>query len=467
MFDILIKDIRCIDKDMDKIRDVGIKNGKIEKIAENIDLGRAKHIIEGKDKILMPGIIDSHVHLSKRHGGRSGQKMLVKSGVTTAFDLSGPIDELLEVIDKYSYGMNIASINQIKPGVTVKDENPGVGELKKCLDDALSKGSLGYKLLGGHYPLTPQTIYDAIDIANREKAYVAFHAGSTETGSNLEGALEAIELAGDNKLHLAHINSYCRGQIKDVLEESIELVAALDKNENIISESYLSPFNGTSAKFKNDIPESKVTKKCLEIRGYNPSKLGLKEAFLDNYAHLSVTIGGENILVSGKEGHDILISNDYIGTLSFPVNPALSRYYIGTHKNSEGRFSVPSFSSDGGAIPRNEILYRGLSLCKFGSLSLNEFAEKASYAGAKILSQDKKGLLREGYDADLIVLDYDRQLTETTIIAGNIVHHKGFVQEYPSTFLTSEKGLKYLEKYSFNKKVIDLNDSYLYNKDLY
>lgn len=415
----------------------------------------------------MPGIIDTHVHLSKRHGGSAGQKMLVKSGVTTAFDLSGLIDEVLDNTDKYSYGMNIASVNQIRPGVTVNSENPGSDELKGCLEDALTKGALGYKLLGGHYPLTPETIHDAIHIANEDKAYVAFHAGSTETGSNLNGALEAIKLAGENMLHLAHINSYCRGQVKDILQESVELVSALDKNKNIISESYLSPFNGTNAKFKNDIPESNVTTKCLEIRGYKPSKKGLEQAFMDDYAHLSVIIGGENILVTGKRGHEILISNDYIGTLSFPVNPALSRYYIGTHKDSKGAFSIPSFSSDGGAIPRNEILYRGLSLCKFGSLTLNEFSEKASYAGAKMLSLDKKGLLKEGYDADLIIVDYDRQITQTTIINGNIVHHMGVVQEYPSTFLTTEKGIKYLEKYSFNKKIINLNNSYLYNKDIY
>lgn len=466
MYDILIKNIRVIDKVTDKIVDIGIANSQISKIAKDIDRRKAEHIINGTGKFLMPGIIDPHVHLSKRHGGSAGQKMLVKNGVTTAFDLGGLIEEVLDITDKYSYGMNIASINQIKPGVTVKDENPDRKELKQSLDNALEKGALGYKLLGGHFPLTPQTIHDAIAVANEEIAYVAFHAGSTQTGSNLNGALEAIELAGENMLHLAHINSYCRGQIKDVLDESIEILSALDKHKNIISESYLSPFNGTSAKFENGVPESDVTKKCLQMGGYDLSKEGLKKAFMDEYANLSVIIGGENVLINGEEAQRIIKENDYVGTLSFPVNPALSRYYIATHKDEKDDFTVSAFSSDGGAIPRNEILYRGLSLCKFGSITLKEFAEKASYAGAKIMGLNKKGLVKEGYDADLIIVDYDRQITDTTIINGNIVYHKGIVQKYPSTFLTTEKGMKYLEKYSFNKKIINLKDSYLYNKNL-
>ena len=41
-----------------------------------------------------------------------------------------------------------------------------------------SLGSLGIKLLGGHYPLTSEATARAIEVANQKKAYVAFHAGS-------------------------------------------------------------------------------------------------------------------------------------------------------------------------------------------------------------------------------------------------------------------------------------------------
>lgn len=51
-------------------------------------------------------------------------------------------------------------------------------------------------------------------------AYTAFHAGSVEHGSNIEGMLEAVELADGNPLHLAHINAYCRGTVRPEMEET-------------------------------------------------------------------------------------------------------------------------------------------------------------------------------------------------------------------------------------------------------
>ena len=63
--------------------------------------------------------------------------------------------------------------------------------------------SLGDQTLGGHYPLTSEATARAIEVANQKKAYVAFHAGSLAKGSNIEGFLEAVELANGNCLHMA------------------------------------------------------------------------------------------------------------------------------------------------------------------------------------------------------------------------------------------------------------------------
>lgn len=90
-------------------------------------------------------------------------------------------------------GLNIASIEYLRLGHTVSSDNLGKKELEKLLDKVLSSGSLGIKLLGGHYPLSVESSYLAIEVASKKNAYVAFHAGSKENGSNLNGALEAIK----------------------------------------------------------------------------------------------------------------------------------------------------------------------------------------------------------------------------------------------------------------------------------
>jgi hypothetical protein len=58
--------------------------------------------------------------------------------------------------------------------------------------------------------------------------------------------LQAVELAGPHALHIAHVNSYCRGAVRAWMQETEEAIAALTAHPNLRSES-LSPLNGTSA----------------------------------------------------------------------------------------------------------------------------------------------------------------------------------------------------------------------------
>jgi dihydroorotase len=86
---LLIKNGRIIDpaNNIDEVLDVLVENGKISKLAKNIP-PNAKEIIDATNKIVMPGLVDMHVHL--REPGRedketiaSGSKAALKGGVTS------------------------------------------------------------------------------------------------------------------------------------------------------------------------------------------------------------------------------------------------------------------------------------------------------------------------------------------------------------------------------------------------
>lgn len=86
---ILIKNGRVIDpaNNLDDVCDILIENGRISKVAKDIK-AKADNTIEAKSKIVMPGIVDMHVHL--REPGRedketieSGTKAALKGGVTS------------------------------------------------------------------------------------------------------------------------------------------------------------------------------------------------------------------------------------------------------------------------------------------------------------------------------------------------------------------------------------------------
>lgn len=79
---LLIKGGRVLDpaSNLDEICDVFIKEGKVRKIARNINLSYSE-LIDASDKIVIPGLIDMHVHL--REPGREDEET-IESGTRAA-----------------------------------------------------------------------------------------------------------------------------------------------------------------------------------------------------------------------------------------------------------------------------------------------------------------------------------------------------------------------------------------------
>lgn len=465
MYDLLLKNVKLIDPsiNINAKKDIAIKDGKISKIENEISESNAKECFDLKNFIAIPGIIDLHMHASAWLGGKFAHRMLALAGVTTALDMAGPIETVLEIGKNYGTGLNIASIEYVRPGYTVSSESPTELEIEKLIDDSLSKGSIGIKLLGGHYPLKSEATKNAIKIANEKRAYVAFHAGTLSNGSNIDGALEAVELADGKSLHLAHINSYCRGNVRDSLKETQEIIEALKENPNIRSESYLSPFNGTSAKISNNIPESSVTIKCLKTGGFTPDYKGMEEAILSGWARINVETGGSVKLMTGKSAVDYWKEKNTDTTVSFSVNPAVPRYRLAVEKKNEKEFVVDAISTDGGGIPRNVIVEMGLSLVKLNALTLEDFVVKTSINPAKILGLNSKGSLKIGNDADITIIDFEKQKPYMSFSNGKLVMYNGYVLGKGLNIITTEKGKDNVKKYGLNPIITDISKSAFYN----
>ena len=447
-YDLLLKNGLVVDPTTQRegIMDLAVRGGQIVEVAPDLDPAQAKELFDTTGLHVVPGIVDLHVHASTWLGGRFAHKMLALAGVTTALDMSGPVDSVLDIARDYGVGLNIACINYVRPGHTVADEDPGESELQNLLEKCLAQGAIGFKLLGGHYPLTPDATARAIAVANRYKAYIAFHAGSKKSGSNIEGFLEAVALAQGHSLHIAHINSYCRGLTRPYMAEAEEAVAALIKSPNIRTESYLSSVNGTSAKCSGGVPESLVTQKCLAIGGFASSEAGMEEAILAGWAQINVEAGGRMILATGPAAVAYWRQKQTDATVGFKVNPPEPRLRLATAKRSSGGFVVDCISTDGGGIPRNVIVEMGLALVKLQALTMQEFVIKASYNPARILGLANKGHFREGADADVTVLDLASQQPVMAIANGQVIMHKGFVCGIGGCIVTTAAGVGYVRE---------------------
>ena len=444
------------------IMDLAIQGDQIVDVAPGLEATQAKEWFDLTGLHVLPGIIDLHVHASTWLGGRLAHKMLAQAGVTTALDMSGPIDSVLELVRENGAGLNIACINYVWPGHNVANEDPSEGELQDILAMSLERGAIGLKLLGGHYPLTPEASARAIAVANKNKAYIAFHAGSLRNASNIDGFLEAVALAQGNSVHIAHINSYCRGLIRPYMAETEEAITAIIANPNIRTEAYLSPINGTSAKCSLGAPESQVTQKCLTTGGYSPNETGLEEAILAGWAQINMAAGGRMILATGPDAVTYWRQNETDTAVSFNVNPPEPRLRLATAKRPSGKFVVDCISTDGGGIPRNVIVEMGLALVKLQALTIREFVIKTSYNPAHILGLTNKGHFKEGADADVTVLDLARQQPVMAIANGQVIMHKSFVCGKGGRIVTTAAGVGNVRSKGLAPLVVDLERSGFY-----
>lgn len=441
MQDLIIRNGRVIDwaTHTDKTADVAVKDGKITEIGEVKDAAAKE--IDASGLLVIPGVIDSHMHASDWLGGPMSYRMLALAGVTTALEMAGPLESVKRFMRENGSGINVGCLEQLRPGLNISSENPTDDELERVMRDALARGAFGVKLLGGHYPLTPDATARLIQLTSEAGVYFAVHAGSTEKGSNIEGMREVIELAHGTPFHLCHINAYCRGSIRPVEDEVREATQLLLDHPEIDTESYLSPINGCSGKCGPDgVPESGVTRNCLKSAGLSVDRAGMRAALASGYAQAHVVKDGAVMLAGNEESVAVWEARGSDVPVSFHVNPGLSRFWFATEKRPGGAFLCDSFCTDGGGIPRNVIIANGLSLVKFGAMTLQEFVLKSSYAASRLLGLANKGTLAPGADADITVVDFEAQKAVHAFCAGRATLENGVACGTGGTLVTAPGG---------------------------
>ncbi len=465
--DLLLQGGRVVDpkNGVDEWADVAIEDGRVCEVSAGLDPGDASEVHDVSGMVVMPGVIDLHVHTSRRHKGYNAHRMMARAGVVTALDMGGPLDEFLEFSRCNSAGLNMAGLQAVRPGYTTKDEDPGTSELTNLLEDSLQRGAIGLKILGGHYPLTPDSTRRIIEICNQHKKHVAFHSGTTRTPGNVDGLLESIELAEGLRLHLPHINSYCRGAVRGATQEISEALQALRGQDNLFTEAYLAIINGTSGRCTDGLPESLATRRCLEEGGYEATEEGLRRAIVNGYARVGKESGGENVNVTGEEALEEWENHDSVVSVNFPVNPAEGRLLCAVARDENGDFIVDAISTDGGGHPRNVAVECGLGLVRSQGLTLRDFVQKTSWMPAEILGLPDKGHLGRGADGDVTVVDPGRCRPVMSFNGGRLIMHRGAVVGDDTTIITTEHGRRAIEELNLRAYVADMRDGIFYADD--
>ncbi len=468
-YDVILKGGTVLDpaNGLEERADLAIDDGRITRVDAEIDPGQAGEVIDVHGKWVMPGQIDTHAHvagLARNWDPAIGYGMLAKAGTTTVLDMGGSGPTLIDGIRRRGAGLNVAGVFALIPGSTIPRDEPSPKALKDIVLSALRQGCVGVKLLGGYHPFTPETTANVIKACNDQRAYVGFHLGTTDSGSHLGGLREVPDLVGGGRLHVCHVNSYCRGVIGEARDECDEALSILEgMRGQLNSEAYHAVPNGTSGRCdKNGAVMADVPRNCLRLRGYTPDIDGMRQAIADGYASVVAQKGDEVVYVKRDEARKMFEETKTNVGMSFPVNLPESAFRLVTAKNKNGDFIVDAVSTDGGSHPRNVAIQSTMALVQFGALTPLEMATKLSWNPSRMVGLLNKGHFSPGADADVTVLDPVGNKPSMSLVAGIRIMEDGRVVGSGGTLLVTPEGERVAAASGLPFETLDLGVSKLY-----
>ena len=469
-YDLLITGGRVLDpaNDLDEVCDIAISDGYIEKVQKEIDPSFGKSVEDWTGNWIIPGFIDTHVHVG---GPRStwdpalGHQMLALAGTTTAIDFGCIPEQIPDGLLRKGAGLNFGGIMVAIPETTIPNDHPTHDQTRHIVSDVLKRGALGIKITGGYYPFSPEITSRIFSVCNEFRAYAGYHVGTKETGSRLDGLQEVPSIIGNGRLHVAHINAYCRGSILEPDEECKQALSLLSQYEDqLVSEVHQAIPNGTQGLCdKNGEVLSDVAKNCLKLKNYEMTADGIRQAIKDGYCSVMKQTGDTVGYIKGEDALNMFEELDTNCPLSFPVNLPSSAFNLTTAKKPDGNFIVDAVATDGGSIPRNIAIDSTMALVKFGALSPLEVAIKLSYNPSKMIGLKDRGHLSEGARADITVIDPQMGKAVASYVDGDPLLKDGNILKNGGRWLVTKTGEQEAITSGLDYEILDFNSSKLYS----
>lgn len=410
---VLIKNARIVNEGSIKEGDVFIENGIIAEIAPSISAKSPDlTIVDAEGNYLLPGLIDDQVHfrepgLTHKETILTGSKAAVAGGITSFIEMPNTqpqtttielLEEKFKLADKTSY----ANFSFMFGGT-----NDNLEEIKKI--DAKNTAALKLFLGSstGNMLVDDEKVLEKI--FKESPVLIAAHCEDEETiQKNLQ---ECVERYGDD----IPIELHPKIRSEEACYISSSRAVALAKKTG----ARLHVFHISTAKelklFENKKPlkDKKITAEvCIHHLWFNDQDYSQKGTFIKWNPAVKTEKDQEALLKAVLEDKIDVIATDHA-----------------PHTKEEKK-NVYTKAPSGGPLVQHA-LPAMLQFYHQGKISLEKIVEKMCHNPAILFQIEKRGFIREGYKADLVLVDLN---APWSVQPGNILYKCGWSPFEGTTF---------------------------------
>lgn len=420
-----------------------VDEGVIKDVVTALPVSSHIEIIELGDKILMPGVIDPHVHINEPgrtewEGFDSATKAAVAGGVTTLVDMplnSSPVTTSATAFDEKlsaSNGKlhtNVGFWGGVIPGNT--DE----------IEPLIQKGVLGFKAFLTHSGIddfpntTEEDLQKAMPIIARHNLPILVHCELTDSKER-ETNNDQQETRKDS--YTNYLNSRPKHWEDDAIALMIRLCEAFNCRTHIVHLSSADSLQQIAAAKQKGLPLTVETGQHYIYFAAEDIKDGQTQ--FKCAPPIREKENNDQLWLALKDG---LI--DFVATDHSPATPSLKEIESGDFMKAWGGIASIQF-----ALP---VLW---TVAKKRNGTFSDIAKWLCENPAKLAGvENSKGKIAAGFDADLIVVDD----TAGFVVDETCCHHKHKVSPYMGETLYGVVEQTYLcgEKVYDDGKFIELD----------
>ncbi|WP_109618570.1 dihydroorotase [Sediminitomix flava] len=412
MKSILIKNASVVNEGTIEVKDVFVVDGFINQIGQDLSPENVEQTIDGTGKYLLPGVIDDQVHfrepgLTHKAHIASEAKAAVAGGVTSFMEMPNtkpPTTTIEKLEEKFTIAANTSLANySFFFGATNDniDEVLKVDKENVCGVKVFMGSSTGNMLVDNEKTLS--------ELFSKCKMIIASHC--EDDPMIKENQDKYVEEFGED----IPIKYHPKIRSEEACYSSSSKAVALAKKHG----ARLHILHISTAKelelFDNNIPlsEKKITSEaCVHHMWFNDKDYETKGTLIKWNPAVKTAEDGKAILEAVIDDRIDVIATDH------------------APHTLEEKDNVYTKAPSGGPLVQHSLQVM-FEFYKQGKISLEKMVEKMSHNPAILFEVEKRGYIREGYWADLVLFDPN---ASQTVAKDNILYQCGWSPFEGTTF---------------------------------